>query len=58
MELNALAQVELELLEIAADVPALGEHRLSGELVVVLNESVIRQERHVHRGLGHLVTFY
>ena len=56
VELHALAQVQLELAQVAADVPAFGEHRLRLELVVVLDESVVGEESDVDGGLGDLVS--
>src|SRR5579864_6730416 len=55
MELDALAQVQLELGEIAADVPALGQHWLGLELLIVIDEPVIGEKRDVDGGLGDLV---
>ena len=52
---DALAQVELDLLEVAADVPALGEHRLRLELRVVLREGVVDGPDGVERGRADAV---
>ncbi len=55
VELDALAQVELELLEVGADVPAFGQHRLRLEIEVVRGQAVEDQPRGLTAAAGDAV---
>ena len=55
VELDALAQIELDLSVVRCDVPAFGQHRLSFASSVVLDQAVVRRPYGVGQGGGALM---
>jgi hypothetical protein len=51
VELHAPPQVQLDLTHIAAQLPALGEHRLRLPVLVVGREAVVREPGVLRRGV-------